>query len=97
MSPVARADCKLATSGTGPIWVDVLFSSKDELDDFISSLVFLRDAQDFDHSHLQDHVLSNSSSSASTEIVFHLPDSCFDSLRDEMIQDVEKRLKSGKD
>ena len=91
-SPVARTDCKLVASGAGPMCVDVRFNSIEELDDCIRSLQLLREATDFDHTHLQDHEPEGRTSPASTEIVFHLPGSCFDDMRDEMIGEAERRL-----
>jgi hypothetical protein len=95
-SPVLQADCKIITSGDGPLGVDVRFSSKAELDALIKALTLLRDAADFDHVHVQDIMISGRPAPASTEIVFHLPGSCFDSIRHELIVEAERRIKAGK-
>lgn len=94
-SPVTLADCKITTYGEGPLCVDVRFDSKAQLDDLIDALSLLRDATDFDHVHLQDGPVGGKPSSASTEIVFHMPGSCFDSTRSEMIAHAERRIESG--
>ena len=93
-SPVTRADCKITTYEVGPLCVDVRFASKARLDDLIQALSMLRDGSDFDHVHLQDEVGTGRQSSASTEIVFHLPGSCFDSDRADMVAHAERRIES---
>ena len=89
------ADCKITTFEDGPLCVDVRFDSKAQLDDLIKALSLLRDATDFDHVHLQDRPHAGSQSAASAEIVFHLPGSCFDSIRRELIVHAERRIASG--
>ena len=84
-SPVTLADCKITTYKDGPLCVDVKFETKAQLDDLIEVLSLLRDAKDFDHVHLQDAPNTGRQSAAGTEIVFHMPGSCFDSTRSEMI------------
>jgi hypothetical protein len=91
---VTLADCKIITSGDGPLGVDVRFSSRAELDDLIEALILLRDATDFDHVHLQDRMISGCSPSASTEIVFHLPGSCFDSIQQELVAEAGRRIEA---
>ena len=93
-SPVTHADCKITTYENGPLCVDVRFDSKPQLDDLIRALSLLRDATDFDHVHLQNDPMTGGQSAASTEIVFHLPGSCFDSIRHEMITHAERRIES---
>ena len=93
-SPVTQADCKITTYEDGPLCVDVRFVSQTQLDDLIRALSLLRDATDFDHVHLQDDPVTGGQSTASTEIVFHLPGSCFDSVRREMITHAEHRIES---
>lgn len=93
-SPVTLADCKITTYGSGPLCVDVRFDSKTQLDDLIEALSLLRDATDFDHVHLQDAPSAGPQSSASTEIVFHMPGSRFDSTRREMVAHAERRMSS---
>jgi hypothetical protein len=89
---MTRADCKITTCGDGPLCVDVRFDSRAQLEDLIQALSLLRDATDFDHVHLQDVRVPGRTSNASTEIVFHLPGSCFDSTRDAMIAHAERRI-----
>jgi hypothetical protein len=93
-SPVTLADCKITTYEDGPLCVDVRFNTKEQLDDLIQALSMLRNAVDFDHIHLQDDTEAGRRSSASTEIVFHMPRSCFDSNRQEMVAHAERRIKS---
>jgi hypothetical protein len=93
-SPVTLADCKITTYEDGPLCVDVRFDSKAQLDDLIQALSMLRDATDFDHVHLQDAPSAGRKSCASMEIVFHLPGSCFDSTRQEMVAHAERRISS---
>jgi hypothetical protein len=93
-SPVTLADCKITTYESGPLCVDVRFDSKTQLDELIQALSMLRDATDFDHVHLQDAPSAVRQSSASTEIVFHMPGSCFDSTRREMVTHAERRISS---
>ena len=88
------ADCKITTYDDGPLCVDVRFDTKEQLDDLIEALSMLRNSVDFDHIHLQDNPGADRLSSASTEIVFHMPGSCFDSNRQEMIAHAERRIKS---
>ena len=93
-SPVAYADCKFVAGGDrGPMGVDVFFVSREELDDLIRVLTLLRDATDVDHTHLQDHGLQPGSSPACAEVTFHLPGSCFDDIREDMVRYAEQRLK----
>ena len=92
-SPVTFADCKITTYEDGPFCVDVRLNTKKQLDDLIQALSMLRDAADFDHIHLQDVQEAGRLSSASTEIVFHMPSSCFDSNRQEMVAHAERRIK----
>ena len=92
-NPVTLADCKITTYEDGPFCVDVRFNTKEQLDDLIQALSMLRNAADFDHIHLQDDPEAGRLSSASTEIVFHLPGSCFDSNRQEMVAHAERRIK----
>lgn len=93
-SPVTLADCKITTYEDGPLCVDVRFNTKEQLDDLIQALSMLRNAVDFDHIHLQDDTEAGRLSSASTEIVFHMPGSCFDSNGQEMVAHAERRIKS---
>jgi hypothetical protein len=93
-SPVTLADCKITTYEDGPLCVDVRFKSKAQLDDLIRALSLLREATDFDHVHLQDDPKTGRPSSASTEIVFHMPGSCFDSTRQGMVVHAERRIRS---
>lgn len=93
-SPVTLADCKITTFEDGPLCVDVRFDTKAQLDDLIEALSLLRDATDFDHVHLQDDSKTGRQSVARTEIVFHMPGSCFDSTRDELIAHAERRIAS---
>lgn len=87
------ADCKITTYEDGPLCVDVRFNTKKQLDDLIQALSMLRNAVDLDHIHLQDDKEAGRPSSASTEIVFHMPGSCFDSNRQEMVAHAERRIK----
>ena len=93
-SPVTQANCKITTYKDGPLCVDVRFDSKTQLDDLINALSLLREATDFDHVHLQDDPVAGGQSTASTEVVFHMPGSCFDSDRREMITHAERRIES---
>ena len=92
-SPVTFAVCKITTYEDGPLCVDVRFNTKKQLDDLIQALSMLRNAVDLDHIHLQDDKEAGRPSSASTEIVFHMPGSCFDSNRQEMVAHAERRIK----
>jgi hypothetical protein len=93
-SPVTLADCKITTYEDGPFCVDVRFETKAQLDDLIEALSLLRDATDFDHVHLQDDPNIGRQSIAGTEIVFHMPGSCFDSTREELIREAERRIQA---
>jgi hypothetical protein len=93
-SPVTLANCKITTYEDGPLCVDVRFETKAQLDDLIEALSLLRDVTDFDHVHLQDDPNAGMRSTASTEIVFHMPGSCFDSTREELITHAERRISS---
>ena len=88
------ADCKITTYEDGPLCVDVRFETMAELDGLIEALSLLRDATDFDHVHLQDDPKGGRPSVADTEIIFHMPGSCFDSTRSDMIAHAERRIKS---
>lgn len=93
-SPVTLADCKITTYEDGPLCVDVRFETKDQLNDLIEALSLLREATEFDHIHLQDDPNVGYKSTAGTEIVFHMPGSCFDSTRKELIAHAERRIES---
>ena len=90
------ANCKITTFEGGPLCVDVRFETKEQLDDLIEALSLLRVATDFDHVHLQDDPVGGSTSVASTEIVLHMPGSCFDSNRSDMVTHAERRIEASK-
>ncbi|MFZ9936413.1 MAG: hypothetical protein ACO3JG_05075 [Luteolibacter sp.] len=93
-SPVTIADCKITAYHNGPLCVDVRFETNSQLGELIQALSLLRDATALDHVHLQDDPNVSRQSVASTEIVFHLPGSCFDPSRKEMISHAERRIAS---